>query len=251
MSGGFRTIGTIREEMAAKLADPFYAEALFDLVTDVDFFVKDAEGRYVLVNETLMVRSGLGAKSALVGKTARDVFPEPLGSSYFEQDRLVIERAREIKDRLELHLYSDGSRGWCVTHKFPLFGRDGEVVGMAGLSRDLHRPDETRAGFRGLAAAVEHLGRRYAEPIRVEDLAREARMPLRRFYLLVKRVFSLTPGQLVAKVRLDAAATMLVETDSSVADVAAACGYSDHSAFTRHFRAATSLTPTQFRARHR
>ena len=33
----------------------------------------------------------------------------------------------------------------------------------------------------------------------------------------------------------------------SVAEVAHACGYSDHSAFTRQFRATVGLTPREFR----
>jgi AraC-like DNA-binding protein len=33
-----------------------------------------------------------------------------------------------------------------------------------------------------------------------------------------------------------------------VAEIALECGFYDHSAFTRAFRAVTSVTPTQFRA---
>ena len=40
------------------LADAGIAEALFDLVPDVVFFVKDGVGRYVAVNHTLVSRCG-------------------------------------------------------------------------------------------------------------------------------------------------------------------------------------------------
>ena len=36
----------------------------------------------------------------------------------------------------------------------------------------------------------------------------------------------------------------------AVADIAYECGFSDHSAFTRAFRAATGVTPTEFRETH-
>ena len=69
-----------------------------------------------------------------------------------------------------------------------------------------------------------------------------------RFERLVKQVFHVTPRQLLVKTRVDAASRLLRETESSVAGIAQACGYADHSAFTRQFRATVGLTPRAFRA---
>jgi AraC-like DNA-binding protein len=41
---------------------------------------------------------------------------------------------------------------------------------------------------------------------------------------------------------------LLRGTDRSVAEIAMDCGFYDHSAFTRAFRSATDLTPSQYRA---
>ena len=68
-----------------------------------------------------------------------------------------------------------------------------------------------------------------------------------RFARLMKRFFGLTPSQFIAKTRIAAASRMLRETDQTVADIALACGFYDHSAFTRAFRAMTGVTPTQFK----
>ena len=64
-------------------------------------------------------------------------------------------------------------------------------------------------------------------------------------------VFQVTPKQLLMKRRIDKACQMLEETAATISDVAAACGYADHSAFSRQFRAATHLTPLQYRASQR
>ena len=63
----------------------------------------------------------------------------------------------------------------------------------------------------------------------------------------MKRVFQLTPGQLITQARIQLASRLLQETADSVAEIALACGYCDHSAFTRAFREATGVTPSQFR----
>ena len=47
-------------------------EAIFDLVPDVVFFIKDREGRYVAVNRALVLRCGRREKHELVGRTPAD-----------------------------------------------------------------------------------------------------------------------------------------------------------------------------------
>jgi hypothetical protein len=64
------------------LVDAAFAELLFDQIPTVVFFVKDRDGRYVLVNETLRVRCGVAHKRDLIGRTAEEVFRSPLGARY-------------------------------------------------------------------------------------------------------------------------------------------------------------------------
>jgi AraC-like DNA-binding protein len=70
-----------------------------------------------------------------------------------------------------------------------------------------------------------------------------------RFERLVKQVFHLTPRQLLTKTRIDAASRLLQEGGASVAEIAHRCGYSDHSAFTRQFKATVGIAPVAFRER--
>jgi len=231
------------------IADPWFAEALFDQTPDIVFFVKDLQARYVVVNETLVARCGLRHKSDMLGKKAAEVFPSPLAAGYVEQDLSVLETGIPIRDRLELHIYPGGLRGWCLTHKFALFGPDGSIVGLTGISKDLQRPDEAQEDYRQIARAVEQLQRSFAEPLRIDDLARSAGLSVDRFERLVRRIFQLTPRQLLTKARIDAASTLLLDESRSVAEIAQACGYGDQSAFTRQFKATVGATPSAYRRR--
>ena len=215
------------------LADPWFAAALFDQTPDIVFFVKDRQARYAVVNEALVSRCGFQQKSQMLGRTATELFPPPLGERYVEQDLAVLATGAPIRNRLELHMYPGQLRGWCLTHKLPLFGQDGSIVGLTGISRDLQRPDEAQEDYRQVAQAVEHLQRSFAEPLRIGSLARAAGLSDDRFERLVRRIFHLTPRQLLIKARLDAASSLLLEGRASVAEIAHACGYSDHSAFAR------------------
>ena len=70
--------------------------------------------------------------------------------------------------------------------------------------------------------------------------------PAARFARILERIFGVIPIQLIANTRIATAARLLRETARSVSDIAHVCGFYDHSAFTRAFRAGTSVTPTQF-----
>jgi len=54
------------------------------------------------------------------------------------------------------------------------------------------------------------------------------------------------PGE--TKTRITAGCRLLRETDASIAQIALDCGFSDHSAFSRAFRAVIGITPTRFRS---
>lgn len=222
-------------------------EALFDQIPDTVFFVKNQRGEYTSVNATLVERCGYRVKADLVGRTTLEAFTPPFGERYHAQDRQVLETRVEIRGRLELHLYREQQPGWCLTHKVPLYAGE-KVVGLLGVSKDLHGPDQDDSVYPSLARAIEVLQGRFSEPLRVEELAHIAGLSRARFERHVKRIFGLTPGQLLAKTRLEAATRMLREkAAANIAEVAHNCGYSDHSAFTRHFKSVVGVTPTEFR----
>jgi PAS domain S-box-containing protein len=245
-------MGGGREMTARRSSSPWQVdfgllEKLFDELPEVVFFVKDLEGRYSSVNATLLKRCGFKRREKLLGLTAEEVYPKPLGAGYTAQDQLVLQKGVEIRDKLELHLYPGGGQGWCLTFKTPIRDAGGSITGLVGISRDLHRPDERDADYRRLARAIDDLQEHYAEPVRLEALARSVGLSLDRFERLVKRVFYLTPRELLIKTRIEAASQLLREGDRSVADIAYACGYCDHSAFTRQFKATVGVAPAAFR----
>jgi AraC-like DNA-binding protein len=63
----------------------------------------------------------------------------------------------------------------------------------------------------------------------------------------LRRIFQLTAGQFIQKVRMDAAIRRLHDSEDPIASIALGCGYSDQSAFTRQFRLTVGLSPAQFR----
>jgi AraC-like DNA-binding protein len=238
-----------RQQMAELLADPFFAEALFDQLTDVVFFVKNTHGCYIVVNHTLMQRCGCQHKSELIGRSPLDVFPSGLAGSYASQDQYVIRHGQAIHNQLELHLYINQTPVWCLTHKIPLFDRAGAIAGLAGISRDLHMPDKNHPVYQRIADVVAYIQQHYAEQLRLEYLAQIAHLSAAQLERYMQRIFQLTPKQFIMKTRIEAA-TYLLGQDQTISAIAFACGYADHSAFSRQFKAAVGLSPVAYRKLH-
>jgi PAS domain S-box-containing protein len=241
------TPNQLQAECFSRLAEPFTGEAVFDTLTDAVCFIKNHRCEYVLVNQTLVERCGLGSKRDLVGKRAREVFPPPLGESYQSQDERVLKNGEPILQQLELHSYPTGGRGWCLTSKFPMRGPRGEVVGLYGISRDIQSPSERSADYGGIAEAVREIQTRFDQPLKVRELAGRAGLSVYRFEQRIRKIFHLTAGQLIQKTRMEAAVQQLREADIPIASLALDCGYSDQSAFTRQFRQAVGVSPSEYR----
>ncbi len=232
------------------LVDVSLLERLFDLSPDVAFFVKDAQGRYVSVNESLVARHGLKSKSQVIGQRPRDICLGDFGRIPTEQDEKVLRTGRPLIDHLEMQWHRPNDPVWCLTTKLPILDSADVVVGLIGFSRDVRVPVEAHEIPSGFALALEEFEQNLSPETTPAWFARRSRLSSQRLARLTKRLFGLTPNQFITKSRIAAASRMLREPNRSVSEIAHACGFYDHSAFARAFRSATGMTPSEFRTQH-
>lgn len=223
---------------------------LFDAIPGLVFFIKDTQARYVLVNQALAQRCGFKHKADIVGHTAEEVFPARFGPLYTEQDRRVLADGRQLSDQLELHLYYGNQPVWCLTNKLALRNQQGAIIGLAGISRDLQSPQSTHPAYPKLGAVDAYIREHFARPISLAELTAIAGLSIAQLERHCKRIFQLTPRQMIHKARLGEASRLLLH-DLSITEIALRCGYTDHSAFSRQFRALTGFSPSQYRESHR
>lgn len=222
-------------------------EDLFDKVPDIAFFVKDHLGRYVCANQTLAERCGVANKEELIGKTAAEVFPAPLGENFSEQDRKVLKTAESISGQLELNLYTDGSVGWCLTYKEPILDEQKKIIGISGISRDLNATAQKSSTLHEISKVLEHIKENIDKPLRLADLAQMVDMSVYQLDQRIRELYHISAGQCITRARINAACHLLMTSAKSIAEVALDCGYSDQSAFTRQFKQTTGVTPKSYR----
>jgi PAS domain S-box-containing protein len=233
--------------LAVQLGRPFPGIELFDRVADTVFFIKDHEGRYVAANETLAHRCGFADKRPLLGRKASEVFLSPLGERFEAQDRKVISEGLSIRGRMELHLYPDGSEGWCLTWKEPLIDANGVIRGLAGISRDAPGLLRSAPVSTALSTTLAYIDDHLDQPLRIPELAAQAGLSPFQFDQRVRTLFGLSAGQYLSRARIGRACDCLRHTDAPLSKLALECGYADQAAFTRQFRKSVGLTPGAYR----
>lgn len=236
-----------RHEFLGSLSSTLFVEAMFDRVPDIVFSIKDRAGRYVSISEACAERCKLASKLDAIGKTAHELFPRHMAERYVEQDEQLFKTGKPVVDNLDLTLFKDRQPGWCLSNKEPLCDREGQIIGLACLSKDLHEP--SRAGFidERFAATVDYILAQYDQPLRIEELAELAGLSSAQFERRMKKIFQLSAGQFIMKTRIDVAANRLVTSDVPIAEIAQVCGFCDQSALSRQFRQLTGLSPRQYR----
>lgn len=247
MKPAFSALPGLLSPKGALMMDARFVEQVADLMHDTAFFIKDASGRYLVVNQSLVERHGLADKSQMIGKRPCDVCPGDFGRIPTEQDAHVLRSGKPILERLELFWRRPHVPVWGLTSKLPIRDDLGRVTGLIGISKDLTALVSRDEVPPGVAKALEYLERSFDEAVSPSALAKKAGMSAARFARVIKRVHGISPMQLITKTRISVGCRMLHESDATVAEIALECGFSDHSAFTRAFRAVTGMSPTQHR----
>lgn len=111
-----------------------HQQALMDSIDDLAW-LKDRECRFLVVNRKFLDVFHL-PPGALVGKSDYDLSPPAMAKHYQDDDRAVMASRQPRRVEEQIHR-ADGEIGWAETIKVPVFGPDGEVVGTAGIARDI------------------------------------------------------------------------------------------------------------------
>ncbi len=125
---------TGRKRMQDELAS---SQMLFQAILDNSpnmIFLKDREGRYMLVNRQFEKTFRLDAHS-IVGRTDEELFPPEQASMSRANDRKVFHSGTAME--FEESTYQDDSLHTSIVFKFPLRAKDGEICCLGGITTDI------------------------------------------------------------------------------------------------------------------
>src|SRR5690606_5740194 len=131
--------------------------------------------------------------------------------------------------------------------KSPLRGPQGEVVGVAGVMYPIDTPHDEQERFGQLAPAIRLVEKNFREPLTMSELARSCGLSSTHFNRLFRTVLRMSPTEYLLAVRVQEARRLLADPKKGLVDIAVGTGFFDQSHFTKRFKHATGLTPTEYR----
>jgi PAS domain S-box-containing protein len=122
-------------------------ETLLEQTSDFIYF-KDENSRFVFCSQALARITGHADWREMIGKHDRDVFPADTASIYEEEERPIFEQGTSLFNLVEPYYDTEGRPGYVMSSKWPLKDPSGQVVGLAGISRDVTEAQNTQKALR-------------------------------------------------------------------------------------------------------
>ncbi len=102
-----------------------------------------------------------------------------------------------------------------------------------------------------VAAAVRLMEQYLDSPIGSEQIASELGISKRTLEGLFRKQLSTSPQQYFKRLRLQAAKRLVIESEHSMQEIAVRCGFNSLAAFSREYKRFFSLSPLQYRQKHK
>jgi AraC-like DNA-binding protein len=217
---------------------------LVNTFTDSFYFAKDLLGRFVYANQLLFDYFDLADPEDAIGKTDADFFRGEI-TEQIRRDDLGVMSGRPMVNKLELIEDGRGEVLWLVTSKIALKNRDGQIVGVEGISRSARHAELNMKPYNVFYECVNYMQKNFRQTIYIDKLAGMACMSVSTFERKFKKQFGHSPKQHIKRLRIQEACRLL-RGGLTIQQAAMEIGFCDQSYFTREFRAIMGKTPKTF-----
>lgn len=127
--------------------------ALLGGVSDRVFF-KDLQGRFIYVNQALCDNLRVATPSEVLGKTDFDFFTLEHAERARTDELAVLTSGQSVAGKIEHETIADQRVGWVSTTKIALRDAAGNIIGIAGISRDVTEAYNKEARLREYAGQL-------------------------------------------------------------------------------------------------
>lgn len=226
-------------------------EGVFQNLSDIYYYAKDVRSRWISCNAASLELLNLSRIEDVLGASEADFFPPQIARAIRLDDTAILRGGQAILNRIELIPNSEGLLMWVSTNKQAITAPNGKIVGLVGTTTPVPESEVLPQQFELFRQTITHIRANLSEPIRIADLAFTVRLSESQFRRKFRAQFGVSPQDFILRARLQSAARSLSRSDVQISTVAADCGFSDQSYFTRQFKIFFGETPGRYRLKWR
>jgi len=160
-------------------------QTMLDNIPDRIYF-KDTQCRFVQCNQAVAKRVGVEDLKQVIGKTDFDFYSSEKAEEFHQDDQKIIQTGKPLFGKAERVVGPNGEITWSSVTKVPLRDKEGKIVGLVGISRDI---TDQKQAEEALRRSRDELEKRVAE--RTVELSRER--------LLLRTIVDHLPDGIYAK----------------------------------------------------
>ena len=162
-------------------------------------YFKDLNYRFIAVNITKAFHHGIEDPVMMIGKTDFDFFAEDTAREIHEIEKSILENRRPVTGMIEKILRSDGRTTWSSSSKYPLYDKDGNVIGLWGISRDITESETAKKALFDAEKKLEKIIVNISDVITITDITGI----INYMSSNIEKQFGWTPRDLIGKTGLD------------------------------------------------
>ncbi|MEM4258946.1 MAG: PAS domain S-box protein [Candidatus Thermoplasmatota archaeon] len=170
---------------------------LMDNIPDSIYF-KDEQLRFIAVNRAKALHSKV-TPAEMIGKTDFDFLPTEQAEKIQQDEIHIMQTGQALINKIEKITHSDGINRWVSVTKIPRFNKNGKIIGIMGISRDITDLQEAEEKIRKEHNLLQELMDTIPDSIYFKD-------EQNRFILVNKTKAShwnVTPDEMIGKTDFD------------------------------------------------
>lgn len=177
------TFGLSRDITKQKLAEKevLRQRRLLETIVQIlpcRLFIRDREGKYILVNQEYRKVLGIPDDLLMTGKRIAEVIEDPRVDRVLAEDLQVIETGEAITNKLEYDKSILAGNRWVLTSKVPLRTDSDHIEGIVGMSLDITEQKRAEELARKAKEALQAKNEQYEEELLVARQLQEQLMSM-------------------------------------------------------------------------
>lgn len=227
-----------------KMEDFIGSDDIFALVAKGSFVFESPEGRYIVnQNEGALFRRNILYHRQVIEPVTLYLFRYRAEMSAFDADHVVFSDVGRIKstvamlEAMEWELFKDEFE--LKKHMFM------DIVCQYALENG--NSDSDKKGDVLIEMAIGHIKEGFNKKLSLFEIAEETGLSYVQFLRRFKAYTGLSPSDYLSTLRIRKSQSMLCDTELSIKEIAALCGFENEYYFSNFFKKQIGMSPSAFR----